>query len=303
MGYINLQKEFAYNIILKNKLSGVKMRKSVITIILSAILYIVLFVFAGCSDTANSINAIKDIELYSDMQAGGDKIDVDFDNGKKYGYRFSIEDKSDINEIVNLVLTAKLTNVGNDTPAPMGNTSLTIRQGANSYGISLNGITIDNNCYVLSTNGKLREIITAIATEKGAYDSEVGVIYKVIDIDNIESVNEEKLTVNDNTELLNLLNSDYTDCEYFLLIDSESSAERYYTTSITENELAANQCEAHAKTGKGKLVVMWHIFQNYNSMSYYLTSPSLTEINFGNACQDFAFGLWHNYYLTVYFVT
>ena len=61
------------------------MRKSVITIILSAILCIVLFVFAGCYDTANSINAIKDIELYSDMQAGGDQIDVDFDNGKKYG--------------------------------------------------------------------------------------------------------------------------------------------------------------------------------------------------------------------------
>ncbi|MGN0812395.1 MAG: hypothetical protein ACI4MQ_02675 [Candidatus Coproplasma sp.] len=111
------------------------MKKTVIAFLLSAITCIALFAFDGCTDKANQINAISDIEFYSDMLSGGDKIDVDFDNGKKDGFQFTIEDKSNIDEIVNFVLTAKLTNLGNEPPAPGNNTSFTIRQGANSYGI------------------------------------------------------------------------------------------------------------------------------------------------------------------------
>jgi hypothetical protein len=282
------------------------MKKTGIAFLLSAITCIVLFAFAGCTDKANQINSITDIEYYADMQSGGDKIDVSFENGKRGGFQFTIEDKSNIDEIVNLVLTAKLTNLGNAPPAPGNNTSFTIHQGAKSYGISSNGINVDNNRYVLSTNNKLNEKITAIATEKGAFDTEIGVIYKVIELTDIESVSEEKITVDNNTALLNLLSSDFADCEYFYLFDSENSAERYYTTGITENKLAAYQYKAHVTTGKGKLVVMWHIFQNYNSTSYYLTRPSLSEINLGNttssAYTEFAFGLWHNHYLTIYYI-
>lgn len=282
------------------------MKKAVIAFLLSAITCIALFAFAGCTDKANQINSITDIEFYSDMHSGGDKIDVDFDNGKNYGYQFSIEDKSDINEIVDLVLTAKLTNVGNDNPAPMGNTSFTIRQGANSYGISLNGINFDNSRYELSTNGRLHEKITNIATEKGAFDIEVGVIFKVINIDDIDSVSEEKVNVDNNIALMELLKSDYDNCEYFYLFDSVNSAGRYYTTGIIEKDAAAYQYEARISTGKGKLVVMLHIFQNYNATTYYLTRPSLSEINLGNTTSstytEFVFGLWHNCYLTIYYI-
>ncbi len=281
------------------------MRKTAIIILLSTILCFGLFSFVACSNSDNEINTIKDIEFYSEMKAGGDKIDVDFNNGKKNGFQFSIDEESDIREIVDLVLTAKLTNIVNDAPAPMGNISFTIHQGTNSYGISLNGIVIDNSSrYILSTNDELREKINAIATEKGAFDTEVGLIYKVIDINDIERVNEDKINIDDNTALLNLLHSDYADCEYFYLFDNENSAERYYTTGIVENELTTNQYKANIKIGKGKLVVMWHIFQNYNSTSYYLTRPSLSEINLGNTTSynEFTFGLWHNYYLTVFYI-
>lgn len=89
------------------------MKKTVIEFLLSAITCIVLFAFAGCTDKANQIKSIIDIEYYADMQSGGDKIGVSFENGKKNGFQFTIEDKSNIDEIVNLVLTAKLTNLGN----------------------------------------------------------------------------------------------------------------------------------------------------------------------------------------------
>lgn len=58
------------------------MKKTVIAFLLSAITCIVLFAFAGCTDKANQINSITDIEYYADMQSGGDKIDVSFENGK-----------------------------------------------------------------------------------------------------------------------------------------------------------------------------------------------------------------------------
>lgn len=280
------------------------MRKSYISIIVSAMLYFAMFLFAGCSNTSNDVITITDIEYYSDMQMEADRIEVKFDNSTGNYFKFTIDNKNDITDIMNIVLNDKLNNLGNEAIAPTDNTSFTVYQGEKAYSIALNGVMANGNHYAFSSID-LQSKITDLAIAQGAYDTEVGVIYQVMDLNDIESVEEEKITVDDNTALLNLLNSDYVDCEYFYLLDSENLAECYYTAGIIKNDLASYQYEATVKTGKGKLVVMRHIFRIYNSTSYYITRPSLIEINLGNttAYTEFAFGLWHNVYLTIWHVS
>lgn len=264
--------------------------------------FIALFAMVGCTNT-KTVEYITDIAGYENMESGGDKIEVSFENGKQFGFNFTIEDKAEIDEIVNLVLTTQLINLGNNSPVEPGdNTHFTVYQGENVYGIALSGVMSNDNRYAFSTND-LREKIRDIAETKGAFDTEVGVIYKVIDLQNIESVEEEKINVADKTAILALLENSYSDCEYFYLFDSENLAEQYFTSGITENELAAYQYKDTITAGEGKLVVMWHIYQNYNAESYYLTSPSMSTTNIDKSYIEFAFGLWHNYYLNITIVS
>lgn len=277
-----------------------KIKKLFIPLLL---LCIALFAMVGCSNT-KSVEYITDIAGYENMQLGGDKIEVNFENGKKYGFNFTITDKTVINEIVDFVLNTQLTNSGNSPVEPGNNTSFAVYQGDKVYGIALNGVMSNNNRYVFSKND-LRYKFREIAEAKGAFDTEVGVIYKVIDLQDIESIEEEKITVADKTAMLALLENRYTDYEYFYLFDSKDLAEWHYSSGITENELAAYQYKDTVTMGKNKLLVMYHIYQNYNAKSYYITSPSLGEyVDNGNSAYiELAFGLWHNYYLNIYTVS
>lgn len=259
------------------------------------LLCIMLFTIAGCSD-ANSIEYITDLERFSDMQQTADSIDVKFDNHTGKPFKFTIEDENDIAEIMNIVLSDKLKNLGKELP-PGDNTFITIHQEEKAYSLSVR-INDEKDTYYAFSD-KLQNKIIDLAIARGAYDTQVGVIYKVIELQDIESVKEEKITVADNTALLDLLNSDYYNCEYFYLFDSENSSERYYTTGIAENELAQYQYKCQITLGENRLLVMWHIYQNFNAESYYLTSPSMSTSNIDKSYMEFAFGLWHNYYLTI----
>ncbi|MCI9407230.1 MAG: hypothetical protein HFK06_02615 [Clostridia bacterium] len=273
-----------------------KGKKLLISLLL---LCIMLFAIAGCSDT-NSIEHITDMERFSDMQQTTDSIDVKFDNHTGKPFNFTIEAENDIAKIMNIVLSDKLKNLGKEFP-PGDNTYITIHQEKKAYSLSVRINNEKDTYYAFSD--KLQNKIIELAIAQGAYDTQVGVIYKVIDLQEIESVKEEKITVDDNTTLLSLLNSDYYNCEYFYLIDSENWAERYYTTGITENELAKFQYKSQITLGENRLLVMWHIYQNYNAESYYLTSPSMSTTNIDKSFMEFAFGLWHNYYLTITIVS
>lgn len=282
------------------------MRKSFISMTVSALLCFALSLFAGCSDTPKNVTTITDIEYYSDMHAEADRIKVKFDNNTGKYFKFTIENENDIDYIMNIVLNDKLNNLGNQQPAPANNTSLTVYQDEKAYGVSLNGIAANGNHYAF-TSTDLQSKITDLAIAQGAYDTEVGVIYQVIDLYTLKDSEERKITVDDDIALLNFLNTDYADCEYFFLHDSQNSAERYHTAGITESDLALYQYKATVKTGKGKAIAMRHIYQNYQSTSYYITCPSYCEINLGETASstftEFAFGLWHNYYLTLWYVS
>lgn len=277
------------------------MRKVFISVL--ATLFFALLLFSGCTRTEKIITAITDIGYYADMRAEADRIEVKLDNHTGKPFNFVIENKNDIDYIMNIVLNVKLKNLGSGNIAPQDNTSFVIYQGEKVYGVSLSGVTVNGRHYAFSST-ELQLKIHDLAIAQGAYDTAAGVIYKIIDSADIEDADEQKITVPDSAALLSLLHSHYAGCEYFYLLDDENSSERYYTSGITVNELAAYQYKAAVKTGEGKSIVMRHIFRNYNSTSYYITQPSLSEINYGAAatCREFAFGLWHNYYLTLWYV-
>ena len=149
------------------------MRKSFISILLTTIVCVAAFSFIGCKKKKAEINTITDIQWYADMQPGGDKIYVNFDKGEQYGFKFVIEDKADIDEIVNLILTTPLTYAG-DLPVPPGNnTTFMIYQGTRTYNFSFHGVkATDKDRYYFSTDD-IKDKITSVAAEKGAFDVKV----------------------------------------------------------------------------------------------------------------------------------
>lgn len=276
------------------------MSKTIISTVLTALICLSLFAVAGCSDGI-SIIYITDIKDFSDIQSNTDKIEIDFDNHTGKPFKFTIDDKVTINQIMDIVLHDKLTNIGKEFP-PGDNTFMTVYQGENAYRLSVRVNGANGNYYAFSSD--LQSKIIDLAIAQGAYDTEVGIIYKIIDMKDIESVKEEKITVADKIQMLTLLENNYKDYKYFYLYDSSDIAEPYYS-GITENHLASYQYEDTVLMGENKLLLIYHIYQNYNTISYYITSPSFGEyIDNGNKMyMEFAFGLWHNYYLKVNLVS
>lgn len=148
--------------------------------ILWLLIVALLFAMVGCSDT-KTVEYITDIEGYETMQQGGDKIEVYFENGTRYGFPFTIEEQIDIDEIVNLLLSTRLEKLGDGPVAPGDNTHFTVYQGDKAYGIALSGVTSNGDRYGFTSND-LRKKISEIAAAKGAFDTEAGSIRQVIDL-------------------------------------------------------------------------------------------------------------------------
>lgn len=273
------------------------MRKNRISILLAMLLCLTVFPVAGCTP-AESVQTITDIAAYSDMQSGGDKIVVDFENGTRYGFQFSIEDKAEIDEIVSLVLTTSLMDASDAPVAPGNNTNFTIYQGIRTYGIAFSGVTLDDNRYVFSTND-IEDKITAIAKEKGAFDTQVGLLYKIIDLNSIESIRDENVPVSDQAELLKLIDSDYGDCKYFFVYDRENLAEPY-SFGLEASESNPRSYKDTVEITQDQLLVIYRIYQKFDTLSYYLQKPSIDQYSIGNpVTAEFTFGLWHPYHLEI----
>lgn len=271
------------------------MRKFFVPLLLSAAACFAV-VFAGCAGKTYKPEKITNMQYYAEMYAGGDKIDVCFDNGTKYGFNFTVEDKTVIEEIMNILLAAELTDCGNEPPAPLGNTHFTVYQGVKSYGISLSGIFLNGNRYEFSTR-ELRDKITAVAEAYGAFDTEVGVIYKVIALSDFANVKDEKITADGKDGLLDLIESGYGGCGYFFVCDGENSAEVYTSANgLTERDYADT-----VTAGKEKLFLICRIYQSFNSPSYYIKSTAAGEYadNGNTISMQFMFGLWHVYNLQI----
>lgn len=278
------------------------MKKIISATICFLCLSITIISMVGCSD-AKTIVHITDMERFADMQESADSIEVEFDNHTGKPFKFTVEDKNNIAEIMNIVLTEELANMGKDYPPVGDNTWIIIYQGEKSYRLSVRHNSEKKVYYGYSFD--LQSKIIELATAQGAYDTKVGVIYKVIDLQDKDSVGGEKTAVADKTAMLALLENSYSEYEYFYLFDSFDSAEQYYTSGITEHYSAAYRYDDSVMMGKDKLLLIYHIYQNYNAESYYITSPSLGEyVDNGNSMNiELAFGLYHYAYLHIHVVS
>lgn len=126
-----------------------------------------MFALVGCS---NPVKHITDMERFADMQESADSIEVEFDNYTGKPYMFTIEDENDIAEIMNIVLTEELNNIGKGDIPPGDNTFIIIHQGEKSYSLSVR-INSEKGTYYAFATDKLQSKIIALATAWGAFES------------------------------------------------------------------------------------------------------------------------------------
>lgn len=119
----------------------------------------------GC---AKNIKNITDFSKFSNMTQETDKIEVTYDNGSETPFCFAIENKSDIDEIMNIIFSSSFKNVGKGTNDG-GHTTITIIQGDDEYKMHVNSNKEGNNYYSFSSND-LQDKITELAREAGAFD-------------------------------------------------------------------------------------------------------------------------------------
>ena len=163
-----------------------KFLSAIVAMLLSCML---LVAFAGCAD---NISSITDIERFADMQQQADKIDVDFENGRQYGFQFTITDEGEIEEIMNIIFSNTLSKYADGELQPPGyNTVIKIYQGEKSYTLNVSFISANGKLYSFTTS-KLADKITELATAAGAFESLDDLPYNATFFDSaVEWIKEE----------------------------------------------------------------------------------------------------------------
>lgn len=121
--------------------------------------------FTGC---AKEINTITDFSKYMDMTTETDKIEVTFDNYSGFPFYFTIEDKEDIDAIMNIIFSSSFENRGSESFAA-DNTTICIVQGNKEFNMHVRFNKEGKNYYAFTT-AELQNKIKKLAEKAGAYD-------------------------------------------------------------------------------------------------------------------------------------
>lgn len=133
--------------------------------LLSALCVVVLFLFVGCGKQVNNIN---DFSKFSDMKRETDKIEVTFDNYSGEPFYFTISDREDIVEIMDIIFSATFNKMQKEINAG-DHTSITIIQGGNEYHLHT-FMNKEGEYYYSFSNTHLQTKIAELAREAGAYE-------------------------------------------------------------------------------------------------------------------------------------
>ena len=115
------------------------------------------------------VGTITDFTKFYDMTRETDKIEVTFDNNSGTPFYFTIEDKEDIDEIMNIIFTDTFENMGEEVNDG-GHSSIKIIQGQRTYEMSLSANKEGKYYYAFST-ADLYDKIIELAQEAGAFDN------------------------------------------------------------------------------------------------------------------------------------
>ena len=122
--------------------------------------------FVGC---AKEINTITDFSKFAGMTKNGtDKIEVTFDNNTGTPFYFTIEDKEDIDEIMDIIFSASFEKMKQEVNGG-SHTSIKIIQGENAYSMGVMRNYEGKTGYACSST-ELQNKIIDLARKAGAFE-------------------------------------------------------------------------------------------------------------------------------------
>ena len=122
--------------------------------------------FVGCT---NEVNTVTDFSKFEGMTKDGtDKIEVTFDNYSGYPFYFTIEDKDDIDEIMEIIFSASFNRMDKEVNGG-DHTSMKIIQGERVYNMHA-FMNKEGRYYYSFTTTELLSKIQELAKEAGAFD-------------------------------------------------------------------------------------------------------------------------------------
>ena len=144
--------------------------KKLIALVLALVCLLVL---VGCvsenNDNKKEVNTITDFSKFSDMTKGGtDKIEVTFDNHSGSPFYFTIEDKEDIDEIMNIIFSSSFEKCGEMNDG--SHTSIKIIQGEKEYKMHVSTNKEGASYYSFSTSDLFLKI-TELGEDAGAFEN------------------------------------------------------------------------------------------------------------------------------------
>ena len=131
---------------------------------------LVCFMLCTLFGCAKKIENINDFSKFSDMTQTTQRIEVEFDNASGVPFYFTIEDQTDIDEIMNIIFSSTFENRGQDGRFAGSNTSISIVQGEKTYNLHPVINKEGKNYYAFATN-ELQNKINELAREAGAYET------------------------------------------------------------------------------------------------------------------------------------
>ena len=131
---------------------------------------ILTFVLLACLvSCAKEIDTITDFSKFADMTKDGtDKIEVTFDNYSGYPFYFTIEDKGNIDEIMEIIFSASFNRMDKEVNGG-DHTSMKIIQGERVYNMHA-FMNKEGRYYYSFTTTELTLKIQELAKEAGAFD-------------------------------------------------------------------------------------------------------------------------------------
>lgn len=136
--------------------------------ILSLMLGFILLVgLVGCS---KEVNTITDFSEFADMTKDGtDKIEVTFDNHSGKSFNFDVEDREDIEDIMDIIFSSSFGSKQKEVN-PGDNTSITVIQGKKEYHIHA-CMNKEGQYYYSFSTAELQTKIQEFAREAGAFEN------------------------------------------------------------------------------------------------------------------------------------
>ena len=133
---------------------------------LTLALTVFLACFVGCT---KEVNTVTDFSKFEGMiKDGTDKIEVTFDNYSGYPFYFTIEDKDNIDEIMEIIFSASFNRMDKEVNGG-DHTSMKIIQGERVYNMHA-FMNKEGQYYYSFTTTELLSKIQELAKEAGAFD-------------------------------------------------------------------------------------------------------------------------------------